>query len=191
MREERVVLEDHVHVAPVRQHRRDVYALQENPPLAGRFEARDHPECRGLAAAARAEQREELALTDGQRDAVHRDIAPEALGHALERDAGAPLLLHGASLGRRWLGVPGQLAVYGKRSVLLGIELVEPSEAAGMERPAPWRWGPLRVVRANTPAGSVHRFAIGSEQCFADYPPRRAHAVAIRTRAPKVLLTRP
>ncbi len=43
VREERVVLEDHVHVPPVRRHVRDVVPAEQNRPLVGLLEARDHP----------------------------------------------------------------------------------------------------------------------------------------------------
>ena len=44
VREQRVVLEDRVHVALVRRDLRDVVAVQGDLPLAGSLEARDHPE---------------------------------------------------------------------------------------------------------------------------------------------------
>ena len=42
-------------------------------PAGGHLEAGDHPQHRGLAAAARPEQREELALLDVEVDAVDGD----------------------------------------------------------------------------------------------------------------------
>ncbi len=91
VREERVVLEDHVHVAPVRRHGGDVDAAEQDPPLVGLLEAADHPEGRRLPAAARPEQGEELALLDLDRDGAHRLDAAEALADALEGD---PVLAH-------------------------------------------------------------------------------------------------
>ena len=70
VREERVVLEDHVHVALRRRHVRDVLALEQDPALCRVLEAGDHPQRRRLAAAARAEQREELAGGDLERDGI-------------------------------------------------------------------------------------------------------------------------
>ena len=59
MREERVRLEDGVHVALVRRQRRHVDAAELDPPLGRLLEAADHPQRRRLAAARRPEQREE------------------------------------------------------------------------------------------------------------------------------------
>jgi hypothetical protein len=56
VREERVLLEHHVHVAPVRQNVRHVVALQQDPSFIRRLEAGDHPQGSRLAAPARAEQ---------------------------------------------------------------------------------------------------------------------------------------
>jgi hypothetical protein len=68
VREERVLLEHHVDRAAVREDRRHVVALEQDAPLVGDLEAGDHPQRRRLAAAARAEQREELAFADRERD---------------------------------------------------------------------------------------------------------------------------
>ena len=62
--EQRVALEDRVHVALVRRHRLDRLALEVDVPRAGQLEAGDHAQRGGLAAPRRAEQREELALPD-------------------------------------------------------------------------------------------------------------------------------
>ncbi len=72
VREECVRLEHHVHVAPVRWHAGDVDAAEVDRPGRGLLEAGDHPHRRRLAAAGRAEHREELALPDGQVDAGDR-----------------------------------------------------------------------------------------------------------------------
>ena len=45
------------------------------PPL-GSTKPGDHAQRRRLAAAGRAEQDEELAILDVQRDVLHRDVAP-------------------------------------------------------------------------------------------------------------------
>jgi len=86
VREEGVLLEDHVHRAAVGRGRRHVASLEDDPPDVGCLEARDHPQGRRLAAPARAEQREELALADLERDVVDRCDAAEFLAHAGERD---------------------------------------------------------------------------------------------------------
>ena len=56
----------------MRQHLRDVAAIQQDAALVRRLEAGEHAQQRGLAAAARPEQREELAGRDIERDAVDR-----------------------------------------------------------------------------------------------------------------------
>ncbi len=48
------------------------------------LEAREHAQQRGLAAARRPEQREELVGADVERDVVDRARRAEALGHALD-----------------------------------------------------------------------------------------------------------
>ncbi len=60
--EQRVALEDRVHVSPVGRHRLHRLALEEDAALGGLLEPGHHPQRGGLAAAGRAEQREELAL---------------------------------------------------------------------------------------------------------------------------------
>lgn len=73
--EERVALEDEVHIAPIGRDGGDVAAVEQDAP-AGRFlESGDHPQGGGLAAAGWAEQREELALLDAEihpRDRAHQ-----------------------------------------------------------------------------------------------------------------------
>src|SRR5262249_54863616 len=49
-------------------------------------EATDHAQERGLAAAGRAEQREELAAADGEVDGIKRRDEAEALGEACDAD---------------------------------------------------------------------------------------------------------
>src|SRR6185503_17665010 len=92
VREERVLLKDHVHRPPVREERGDVVALQVDPAGVGDLEARDHPQGRRLAAAAGAQQREELTVPNRERDIAYRLVLAEALADALERDPGAGLL---------------------------------------------------------------------------------------------------
>ena len=60
-----------------------------------RLESRDHPQRRRLAAAARSEQREELALDDLERDVVHRKRAAEALADARKRNRDPSARHHG------------------------------------------------------------------------------------------------
>ena len=79
VREERVLLEDHVHRAPVGDDVGHVLALQQDPTLVGHLEAGDHSQRRRLAAPARAEQREELAFADRERDVAHGRGLPKRL----------------------------------------------------------------------------------------------------------------
>ena len=77
MREQRVVLEDHVHRALVGGVARNVPPAQLDPSPGRLFEPADHPQRRGLAAAARAEQREEFPGFDAKGDSVDRDDVPK------------------------------------------------------------------------------------------------------------------
>ena len=86
--EERVALEDRVHVAPVRREPGHVLVAEEDAALVRLLEAADHPQRRRLAAARRAEQREEAAALDLERDVVHGDDVVEPLRDALEPDVG-------------------------------------------------------------------------------------------------------
>ena len=63
---------------------RDVDAVEQDAARVRRLEAGKQAEQRGLAAAGRAEQREELVLADVERDRVDRGRAAEALGHAVD-----------------------------------------------------------------------------------------------------------
>ena len=70
----------------------DVLAVEQDLALGRLLEAADHPQRRRLAAAGRAEQREELALADHQVDPLDRgdDAATglEVLGDADQLDGG-------------------------------------------------------------------------------------------------------
>src|SRR6266496_3420418 len=91
MREEGVALKDEADVPLVGHEARHVLAADEDATGVGLLEARDHPEGRGLAAAGRTEEGEELGgpdlqahLTDGID--LTLDAVAEALGHAVEPD---------------------------------------------------------------------------------------------------------
>ena len=99
MREQRVALEHHVDRPPVRRHAGDVLAVEQDAALVGRLEAGEHAQQRGLAAAGRAEQREELALVDVERHAVDGGEAAEALGDAA-RSATSAAMRHAIIFGR-------------------------------------------------------------------------------------------
>ena len=86
VREERVALEDGVDVALVRRQPDDVLVAEEDATLGRLLEAADHPQRRGLPAARRAEQREERATRDLDRDPVDCDRVVEPLDDVLEPD---------------------------------------------------------------------------------------------------------
>ena len=90
MGEERVALKDGVGRALVRRQPGDVVAVDQDLALVRLLEAGDHPQRRRLAAAARAEHREELALGDVEVDVVDGGEVAEALddGRGARRSAG-------------------------------------------------------------------------------------------------------
>ena len=94
VREEGVALEHGVGRALERGTARYVLAVEEHAALAGFLEAGDHAERGRLAAAGRAEHREELAARNVQAHVPHRGELAEALRHPLQADAGrTPLAL--------------------------------------------------------------------------------------------------
>jgi hypothetical protein len=95
VRVEREQLEDEGDVALGRAQRRDVRAVEPDRARGRQFQPGDHPQRRGLAAAGRPEQDEELAVLDRQVDPLDRDEVGERLVQALEAD-----LSHWASPGR-------------------------------------------------------------------------------------------
>ena len=84
MGEECIALKDGVDVALVRRNVVDALAEEEDVPLIGRFEAADHAQGRGLAAAGWAEQREEFVVVDVEVDAVENGFAVKLFGDAPE-----------------------------------------------------------------------------------------------------------
>ena len=58
--------------------------VEQDAAFVRRLESGEHPQQRGLAAAARAEQREELAGPDVERQPVHRAKGAELLHHRLD-----------------------------------------------------------------------------------------------------------
>jgi hypothetical protein len=102
VREERVVLEDGVHVASVRRQTRDVAAAELDSPIVRPLEAGDQPERRRLAGARRTEEREELAGADLEVDPVDGGHVAVRLAHAFEAHGGSrtlPRSLVGPQLG--------------------------------------------------------------------------------------------
>ena len=96
VREQRVGLEDGVDRPPVGRQACDLLAVQQDLTAGRVVEAGDQPKQRGLAAARRPQQREELVLADRHRHAVERGEGvladPENLAHATNVD-GAPIRL--------------------------------------------------------------------------------------------------
>ena len=66
-------------------------ALEPDGALGRGLETRDHPQRGRLAAARRAQQREELARGDGEVGFVDRDVVGEALRDVVDLDTGPPL----------------------------------------------------------------------------------------------------
>src|SRR4051812_12309377 len=88
VREQRVRLEHHAHVALRRRDVRDVLAVDDDPAAVGSIEAGDEPQRRRLAAARRAEQREELALAELHLDPVERLDGAEVAVQVPELEVG-------------------------------------------------------------------------------------------------------
>src|SRR5262249_12525226 len=84
VREERIGLEHHPHVALVGSDAGDVLALDEDPARVRPVEAGDEAQRRRLAAARRSEQRQELALAELDVDALERLEAAELTVKILE-----------------------------------------------------------------------------------------------------------
>ena len=88
VREERVALEDGVGGALEGGQPGDVGAVEQDAAGARLLEARDHPQRGGLAAAARAEQREELAALDIECQLADGGELAEALRYLFKAHAG-------------------------------------------------------------------------------------------------------
>ena len=89
VRIERVVLEDHRDVAVLGRQVVDAHAVDLDVPRAGLLEPGDAAERGGLAASRRAEEHEELAGRDVERERVERrGVRPEPLGELAEGDGG-------------------------------------------------------------------------------------------------------
>jgi hypothetical protein len=91
MRVERVVLEDHRDVPVLRRQLVDDLAADHHASLGDRLEPGDHPQSARLAAAARADEDDELAVRDLQVEIRHGPgPVPVDLRQLLERDLGHP-----------------------------------------------------------------------------------------------------
>ncbi len=88
VREQAVGLEHHPHVALVGRRSRDVLAVDDDPARIRLVESGNEAQRRRLAAAARAEQRHELAGLEGEVDPLERRHRPEGAPQLLELDVG-------------------------------------------------------------------------------------------------------
>jgi hypothetical protein len=84
VREQRVVLEHHAHVAVLGIEPRDVARAEHDAPGVGREQAGHDVQRGGLAAPAGAQEREKLALTHVDVDGPHAERGAVALHHALQ-----------------------------------------------------------------------------------------------------------
>ena len=94
MGEERVFLKDRIHRALIGGQRADVFAVEQDFSAGGHIEARDHAERSGLAAAGRAEQRNEFALADVQIHVVDDADAVEFFAYVHEFDDVGRVFFH-------------------------------------------------------------------------------------------------
>jgi hypothetical protein len=86
VREQAVALEHHAHVPPGRGDPGDVLAVDGDRAGIGRLEAGQDPQRRGLAAARRAEQRDQLARRDVQRQPMERADGAKGAGQVAQGD---------------------------------------------------------------------------------------------------------
>ena len=100
VREQRVALEHRVDRAPVGLEPGDVVVAERDGARGGLLEPGHHPQGRGLAAAGRAEQREERALRDGQVQVVDRGEGTERLGDRRRASGPQPSATRPRSLSR-------------------------------------------------------------------------------------------
>ena len=88
MREERILLEDRVHVALVRRDAADVFTVENHLASGGLLEPSDHLQRGGLAAARRAEYPEELSFENREICLFDSDKVTERLAHLAELNDG-------------------------------------------------------------------------------------------------------
>src|SRR5204862_322491 len=84
MREERIALEDHAEAALFRAQRIDALLVEPDAAPRRGQEAGEQVQRRGLAAAGRAEQCDELALPDRQRDVLDGIMRAEIAAEPVE-----------------------------------------------------------------------------------------------------------
>ena len=98
--EQRVVLEHQPDAALPRRHMRDITAMQRDAAMIDARQAGDGAQQRALAAAAGAEQHEELAFADFERDVVDYWRALIPFGNLIERNGHRSGELTGRSVAR-------------------------------------------------------------------------------------------
>jgi hypothetical protein len=86
VREQGVALEHQIDWAALRRRQRDVLPVDQHAALAGQLEAGDQPHERRLAAAARPQQRQDLAVEHVERHGVDGAHGAELLDDAVEAD---------------------------------------------------------------------------------------------------------
>jgi len=91
---QRVGLEHDAVVALARRQPGDVAPGHAHGPEVLTLETRDDPQQRRLAAAARPEEADELAVADLERHPLEGDDGAESLGDAVEGDRGGPPARH-------------------------------------------------------------------------------------------------
>ena len=70
--EKRIILKYGIDFANIRRLVGDVHSVQQNPPAVRTFKAGQHPQQRGLATAARTQNREDFTSIDCQGDVIDR-----------------------------------------------------------------------------------------------------------------------
>ena len=90
LRIQRVVLEHHRDVPRARRDAVHDAAVDLDPPVVDRLEARQHPQRGRLAGARRPDQHHQLTVGDLERELAHRLDAPEPLRHPAEGDRAHP-----------------------------------------------------------------------------------------------------
>jgi hypothetical protein len=86
VREQRIALENGVHVPPIRRKVSDITAADLNPANVRTHEAADDSQSSGLPTSAWTEDRKKFALPDVQRQVVDCTECPIALRDAIEVD---------------------------------------------------------------------------------------------------------
>ena len=119
--EQRVVLEDHVDRALVRRVVGHVAAAELDPAAGRQLEATDHPEGRGLAAAGRPEQREELTGSDVEGHVVDRSDVAKVLRQIGQTDLGGAVCALGHEAASLGVGPERRAGRPGARNVTAGL----------------------------------------------------------------------